>query len=115
MTLQFPLEAGPRQAVFQYVPKPAGATEQDFVAAALDIRPLQDKEMSVTLDFSGLTGSRIRRRPLRRTTTTSRSGRTSVQAALLESDRDAVKGQRTCPVSGGAVGQPRADRKGLRD
>lgn len=104
MTMQFPLEAAPRKVVFQYVPKPAGATEQDFLAAALDIRPLQDKEMSVTLDFSGISGSK---NPT--ATFTPHYDHFAirpyvVQAALLEADRDAVNRQRTCPVSGAPLG-----------
>ena len=102
MTLQFPLEPAARQLVFQFVPKSPGATEQDFVAAAMDIRPLQDKETSVTLEFSGLSASSTATfaphydhfaiRPY------------VVQAALLEADRDAAKAQRTCPVTGAALG-----------
>ncbi len=104
MTMQFPLESAPRQVVFQHVPMPQGATEQDFVAAALDIRPLADKEMSVTLEFSGLTG---RSNPT--ATFTPHYDHFAirpyvVQAALLEADRDAVNRQRTCPVSGAPLG-----------
>ncbi len=104
MSLQFPLEPAERKITFEYVPMPAGATEQDFVAAALDIRPLQDKDVSVTLEFSGLTGGKnptasftphydhFTIRPY------------VVQAAILEADRDAVNRQRTCPVSGAPLG-----------
>ena len=54
MTLQLPREVAARQIPFQFVPLPAGTTEQDYVAAAFDIRPLQDKDASITFDFSGL-------------------------------------------------------------
>ena len=53
MTLQLPRENGPRRLAFQYVILPSAATDQDYVMAVLDIRPLQDRETSVTLDFSG--------------------------------------------------------------
>jgi hypothetical protein len=104
MSLQFPLEAAPRQVTFQHVPMPAGATEQDFVAAGLDIRPLADKEASVTLEFSGLAG---RLNPT--ATFTPHYDHFAirpyvVQAALVESDRDAVNRQRNCPVSGAPLG-----------
>ena len=54
MTVQMPSENTPRQLPFQYVTMPPGVTEQDYVVAIFDIRPLQNKETSVTIEFSGL-------------------------------------------------------------
>jgi len=104
MTVQFPLEPAPRRLEYHFVPMPAESTEQDYVATALDIRPLQDKDVSVTVEFSGLSG---------------RSGSTTAftphydhfairpyvaQAAPMDSDRDAAARQRICPVTGAPLG-----------
>ena len=100
-----PLGAGPAEGCLSVCAQAAGATEQDFVAAAMDIRPLQDKEMSVTLEFSGLTGKlesdrnvHAALRPLR-------------DSALRGAGGDAgsgpgrrQRGSGTCPVSGAALG-----------
>ncbi len=104
MTLQIPLEPTARKVSFQYVPMPAGATEQDFLAASIDLRPLQDKETSITLDFSGLTKASS---PT--ATFTPHYDHFVIrpyvsQAALVESDRDAVNRQRVCPVTGAVLG-----------
>ena len=104
MTLRLPLEAAARQIPFQFVPLPAGATEQDYVAAAFDIRPLQDKDTSITFDFSGLSH---RANPT--VTFTPHYDRFSIrpyiaQAWLMEADQDAIARQRICPVSGVPLG-----------
>jgi hypothetical protein len=100
MTLQLPQETAIRQIPFQFVPLPAGATEQDYVAAAFDIRPLQDKEASITFEFSGLSN-----RSSPTATFTPHYARFNIrpyiaQALLTEADRDAIVRQRVCPVSG---------------
>jgi hypothetical protein len=104
MTVQLPLEPSARKVAFQFTPMPAGATEQDFAAASFDIRPLQNKETSITLDFGGLASG-----PNRTATFTPRYEHFTIrpyvsQAALVESDRDAVNRQRVCPVTGAVLG-----------
>ncbi len=104
MTLQLPRENAPRQIAFQYAAMPPGATEQDYVAAQFDIRPLQDRDTSVTLEFTGL--------PDRRYPTASFAPyyprfkiRPYVAKALLtEADHDAIARQRVCPVTGAPLG-----------
>jgi hypothetical protein len=101
ITLQIPLEPAARKVSLQYVPMPAGATEQDFVAASIDIRPLQDKETSVTLDLT--------KRSDPTATFTPHYDHFAIrpyvsQAALMESDHDAVNRQRICPVTGAVLG-----------
>ncbi len=103
MTLQLPKENVPRQVPFQYVAMPPGSPEQDYVMARFDIRPLQDKETSITLEFSGLSG---------RTATATFSpyyprfsSRPYVSKVLVtDADRDGVARQRVCPVSGAVLG-----------
>jgi hypothetical protein len=51
MRLQRPSEIATRPVSFQFVALPAGATEQDYAAAAFDIRPLQDKEVNITFEL----------------------------------------------------------------
>ena len=65
MTLQLPKENVARQVSFQFVPMPAQATEQDYVVAVFDIRPLQDKEASITFEFSGPSNFSVRPPPSR--------------------------------------------------
>ena len=104
MTVQLPTENAPRQVPFQYVAMPVGVGEQDFVMALCDIRPLEGKETSITLEFSGLADrhnptasftpyySRFKMRPY------------VMRVLLAESDRDAVARQGICPVSGVPLG-----------
>ena len=104
MTLQLPLEGAARQIPFQFVPLPAGVTEQDYVASAFDIRPLQDKEASITFEFSGLQD-----RPSPTAAFTPHYAPFKIrpyvaQASLTEADRDAIARQRICPVTGAPLG-----------
>ena len=104
MILQLPRENAPRRVPFQYAAMPPGAIEQDYVAALFDIRPLQGKETSVTLEFSGLSD--------RRNPTASFAPyyprftiRPYVAKALVtEADRDGIARQRVCPVTGAPLG-----------
>jgi hypothetical protein len=104
MTLQLPMENAPRRIPFQYVALPPGAPAQDYVMALLDIRPVQDRETSVTLEFSGL--------PDRRNPTASFTPcyprfniRPYVAKVLLTAaDRDGIARQGTCPVTGAPLG-----------
>ncbi len=104
MTLQLPTDNAPRRIPFQYLALPPGATEQDFVMAMLDIRPLQDRETNLTLEFSGL--------PDRHHPTASftpyypRFNIRPYVAKVLPTaaDREGIARQRTCPVSGAPLG-----------
>ena len=104
MTLQLSVETAARQIPFQFVPLPAGATEQDYVAAAFDIRPLQDKDASITFQFSVLSD-----RSSPAATFTPHYARFSIrpyiaQASLVDADQDAIARQKTCPVNGVPLG-----------
>lgn len=104
MTLQLPTETVARQIPLQFVPLPAGATEQDYVAAAFDIRPLQDKDASITFDFSSRSD---RFSPT--TTFTPHYARFSMRpyvarASLVDADHDAIAKQNICPVTGVPLG-----------
>ena len=95
MTLQLPQENVARQVSFQFLPMPDQATEQDYVFAVFDNRPLQDKEASITFDFSS---------PSNTATFTPHYPRFSirpfvVRAALAVADQDAIKRQGVCPVA----------------
>lgn len=104
MSLQLPMENAPRRIAFQYVAMPSGAIEQDYVVAQFDIRPLQDKETRITLEFSGI--------PDHHSGTASFtpyyprfSIRPYVAKVLLtDVDRDGIARQKTCPVSGAPLG-----------
>jgi hypothetical protein len=100
MTLQLPQENVARQIPFQFVPMPAQATEQDYVFAPFDIRPLQDKETSITFEFFSQANS---------ATFTPHYPRFSirpyvVRAALAAADQDAITRQDICPVTGAKLG-----------
>jgi hypothetical protein len=100
MTLQLPWEAAPRQVPFQFVPLPAGATEQDFVAAPFDVRPLQGKDISITFELSVLANT---------ATLTPHYDHFNIRpyfakASLTAADQDAIARQRICPVTGTPLG-----------
>ncbi len=104
MTLQLPQETATRHIPFQYVPLPGGATEQNYVAAPFDIRPLQGEEASITFEFSGL-----QNRSSPTATFTPHYSPFNIrpyitQASLTEADRDAIARQRICPVTGVPLG-----------
>jgi hypothetical protein len=104
MTVQMPGENAPRQLSFQYVTMPRGVTEQDYVVAIFDIRPLQDKETSITFEFSGLAD---RHYPTASFTPnyTRFSIRPYVARVLpTAADRDGIARQRMCPVAGVPLG-----------
>jgi hypothetical protein len=99
MILQLPGDAAPRRIPFQHVAMPPGAAEQDYVAAAADIRSLQEKETTITLEFSGLPDSR---RPTASFTPCYAhfSTRPYVARVLLTAaDRDGLARQPICPVA----------------
>ena len=108
MSLQLPTEPIVRKIPFQYVPQPAGATEQDYLAASIDIRPLQNQEASITFRFTDL--------PKGNNTTevftphyehfTIRPYLT--QAALIDADKEAIARQRSLPGERSSLGEPRA-------
>jgi hypothetical protein len=100
MSLQLPWETALRRVPFQFVPLPAGATEQDFAVAPLDVRPLQDKEISITFELSAQSNT---------TTLTPHYDHFKIrpyvaQAALTAADQDAISRQRICPVTGAPLG-----------
>lgn len=104
MSLQLPTENAQRQIPFQFVAMPKGATEQDYVVAVFDIRPLQDKEANITFEFSGLSDRRFPTASF-----TPHYARFSVRpyvskVLLTEADRDGIARQRVCPVSGAPLG-----------
>ena len=104
MSLQMPMENNTRRIPFQYVAIPAGATEQDYVMASFDLRPLEEKDTTITFQFSGLSD---RRYPTASFTPhyTNFSTRPYVAKVLLtKADRDGVIRQRICPVSGAPLG-----------
>jgi hypothetical protein len=94
----------PRRVAFQYVPLPAGATEQDYVVAQFDLRPLEGKDTNVTVQFSGLPDQRY---PTASFTPhySCFSTRPYVSRALATAaDREGIVRQRLCPVTGAPLG-----------
>jgi len=104
MIVQLPMEKVPQQVPFQYVPMPPGVPEQDYVAAQFDIRPLEGKETSITLEFSGLSD-----RHYPTASFTPYYPRFSVRpyvakVLLTEADREGIVRQQVCPVTGVPLG-----------
>ena len=100
MTVQMPNQPGPQKVQFQYVPVPQGSTEQDFVAANFDIRPLQDQEASITLELNRLTDTVVLSPYYAHF-----SVRPYLAKALVTSaDKDAIARQGRCPVTGAPLG-----------
>ena len=104
MSLEMPNENARRRIPFQYAIMPPGTTEQDYVVAQFDIRPLQDKEISITLEFSDPSDHRY---PTASFTPyyPRFSTRPYVAKVLLtDADRDGIARQRVCPVTGPPLG-----------
>jgi hypothetical protein len=105
MSLQLPTENSPRRVAFQYVALPAGAAQQDYVAAGIDLLQLQDKETPIALEFSGLSD---RSHPTASFTPVFSPARLRPYVAQVlpmeELDRDGAMRQRVCPVSGDVLG-----------
>ncbi len=100
MTVQMPNQPGPQKVQFQYVPVPQGSTEQDFVAANFDIRPLQDQEASITLELNRLTDTVVLSPYYAHF-----SVRPYLAKALVTSaDKDAIARQGRCPVTRAPLG-----------
>ena len=104
MTLQLPRENAPRRIAFQYAAMPPGATEQDYVMAVFDIRPLQDKDTSVTLQFSGLSDHRNPTASFAPYYPRFNIRPYVAKALLTEADRDGIARQQVCPVAGVPLG-----------
>ena len=104
MTVQMPSENTPRQLPFQYVTMPPGVTEQDYVVAIFDIRPLQNKETSVTIEFSGLADRHYPTASF--TPNYSHFAIRPYVAKVLatDADRAGIARQRMCPVAGVPLG-----------
>jgi hypothetical protein len=104
MTVQFPTETTPRQVAFQFVAMPAGASEQDYLVAPIDVQPLKDKDVSISIQFSGLTNRSSPTASFTPHFANFKPRAYVVQASLLESDRDGIARQRLCPVTGAPLG-----------
>jgi hypothetical protein len=101
MSLQLPSEATARQIPFQFVPLPAGATEQDYVAASVNLRPLQGKEISITFELAGRSNTAA--------TFTPHYAPFNIRpyiakASLTAADQDVIARQQICPVTGVPLG-----------
>ncbi len=104
MTVQMPSENAPRQLPFQYVTMPPGVTEQDYVVTIFDIRPLENKETSVTIEFSGLADRHYPTASF--TPNYSHFAIRPYVAKVLatDADRAGIARQRMCPVAGVPLG-----------
>ncbi|MGA2066519.1 MAG: hypothetical protein ABSG86_16200 [Thermoguttaceae bacterium] len=104
MVVQLPGDAAPRRIGLGYVAMPPGVAQQDYVAAAFDIRPLQGKEATITFEFSGLPDPRHATASFT-PCYASFSTRPYVATVLLtQADRDGLARQPICPVSGVPLG-----------
>jgi hypothetical protein len=101
MTIRPASGAAGRPIRFQYVPQPPGATEQDYVAANFDIRPLQEREVSISFELAYKSSAP--------TTMTPYYARFSFRpyiskAAVSPGDQAAIARQAYCPVTGAPLG-----------
>jgi hypothetical protein len=104
MTVQLPTEKVPRQIAFQYVPMPAGATEQDYVMAQIDLRPLEGDKTFITLEFWGLPDGRYPTASFTPHYSCFRTRPYVAKVLLTAADWDGISGQQVCPVSGVPLG-----------
>lgn len=98
MTVQ--LQSGPQKVAFEYVPQPQGSTEQDYVAANFDARPLLGQALSLTFELQRLADrvvlspyyAHFNIRPY------------LAKALVTPGDKDAIARQGKCPVTGAPLG-----------
>jgi hypothetical protein len=100
MTMRPASQADGQKVDFQFVPQPQGSTEQDYLSANFDARPLQGKEVSVSFELSRLLETAVLSpyyahfniRPY------------IAKASVIPADKDAIDRQRICPVTGAPLG-----------
>ncbi len=86
----------------QYTAARPGSTDQDYLAAAVDVSRIRDGGMTVGLELANLPDPRQSRATFSQTFALSKL---PVKVALLDrSDSAGIARQKTCPVSGGALG-----------
>lgn len=88
-----------------YVAPPAGSSEQDYLAAAVDLTRIRDGDMTVTLNLENLP---LPEGPKLTFTQTFAMSRTKPQVAIAvldESDRAGIARQKVCPITGEPLGK----------
>lgn len=90
-------------ATLHYVAPPSGSSEQDYLAVAANLKDVEDGDMTSTFTLTNL--------PLDRPTAKfgqsvalSKAKVQVTSAALDASDQASIARQRTCPVTGAALG-----------
>ncbi len=104
MSLTLPAESSPRRIAFRYAAVPPRASEQDFVFAQFDLRQLQDREVPITFEFSGLPDRKSPKVSFSPVFSAEKIRPFAARVLLTAADRDGVMRQRVCPVSGQMLG-----------
>jgi hypothetical protein len=104
MSLQLPSGGNTVRIPFQYVPQPAGSTEQDYVAANFNATQLSEEETPITLVFSNLPDSQHPKATFTPVVSQSKIRPYVAQVLPTPTDRAGIERQQICPVTGNALG-----------
>ena len=111
--VQMSLNLPPQKIPFQYVAKPTGTTEQDYVVAAFDFRQLPGRETPISFEFSGLPDDKkflgfwdrhSGTASLAHSFSPSKIRPYVARVLLTEADQEGFRRQNVCPVSGKPLG-----------
>jgi len=109
-TVQLPAESIFRPMAFDFIARPAGSTEQNYIVAVFDNKFLEGKPVSISYEFSELP-SRVNPN----STFTPYYGKFSIrsyvaEAKVTDADQPAIVQQRVCPVKGTALDPAKATK-----
>lgn len=82
----------------RYATRPAGAEEEEYLVAAVDVTKIRDGDMQVSFSLSGLPAFTERTAKFTHTFALARGAATVTIAQLTAADREGVARQGTCPV-----------------
>jgi hypothetical protein len=102
--LKTPDSASPVSVVFEHVPQPGDLTEQDYLAAVVDISQLVRARGQATIQVQRLPSSELPQALFNQPLVLSPLVMSMIPGPLTETDEAAIARQRTCPVSGLELG-----------
>jgi hypothetical protein len=94
----------PLSVVFEHVPQPGDLTEQDYLAAVVDISQLVRARAQATFQLWDLPSPDLPQSLFNQPLVLSPLTATVIPSPLTEADGPAIAQQRTCPVSGLELG-----------
>jgi len=104
ITLQVRNAAKTSQVPLQYVPRPAGSSEQDYLAAKVDLSKIKNGDMTVSFKLDNLPDSKQSKAAFTQTFALTKVKPKVSLATVGEADRAGIEQQKVCPVTGAKLG-----------